>query len=115
MTPKPPTGYPTWLDYAVANMPTRDLSTMQMGDVWPGLDRELEREEMAEAATNELEELRRQLDELLDAASAAAHVSTKGIKVVCQWSNLVASMQGGLLAAIAACEEVPDERQQQET
>jgi len=51
--PYPPDGYETWLDYAVANMPTRDLHLESVVS-----DKPVQREEMRAAARAELDALR---------------------------------------------------------
>jgi hypothetical protein len=53
----PPSGYKTWLDYAVENLDTRDLHNSSIFDtsLW---GREVDRREFLDAARRELESLR---------------------------------------------------------
>lgn len=58
----PPRGYASWLDYAVATMDTRDLhltSIYEDGEPDSHWGRAVQREEMRDAAQQELDSLRR--------------------------------------------------------
>lgn len=53
--PRPPEGYASWLDYAVATMDTRNAQLDRLFDDSPWIDRD----ELRKAALDELNELRR--------------------------------------------------------
>jgi hypothetical protein len=59
---KPPTGYPSWIEYAIATMDTRTphLESCDDSSQWRGI---VQGEEMREAAKNELKELRERIGE----------------------------------------------------
>ena len=55
---KPPEGYDSWLDYAIATMDTRTLYNISIDSDFANWGREITREEMVEAAKEELRNLR---------------------------------------------------------
>lgn len=73
MSLRPPKGYDSWLDYAVANMPTRELfnRSIAQGEV-------VQREKMRDEAQAELDELRPipkgEIGELLEGLEKAVKV-----------------------------------------
>lgn len=64
MSLKPPPGYESWLDYAIETMDTRTIFLDQLNGPSPW-GRIVQREEMREAARQELAELRAAKDQLL--------------------------------------------------
>mgnify|MGYP002640986863 CR=1 FL=1 len=54
---KPPPGYDSWLEYALAHMETRDLFHSQLFDDGPYWGRTVQRQEFRDAARAELDAL----------------------------------------------------------
>lgn len=112
-TPKPPPGYSTWIEYAIATMDTRSLNLLSLddeGEVFEAWGRAVERSEMRDAARAELAALRTERDAAIqeshDRRMALAQEIAIGLEVRGYWRPKDASSSDLILAVFKAIDSI---------
>jgi hypothetical protein len=89
----PPTGYASWLEYAIATMDDRSLSNNLVDELEPQWPENATRAEMRDAAKSELENLRLRAGDKPDVLTTAGAIIEPSVTVA---QSLVMHYQGRL-------------------